>query len=122
MRLTWVVLGHLFEDREEIAADGRGDGALQDLAHRVLRDMHAWRKPERRTNVIVGAVAAVVHKRTAPESPGEARHAGQVLMRIRPTPSCDGIAGEGQDDSIDGSDFVSWCRGSDGASLHVVLP
>lgn len=104
----WGGTSHLFEDREEIAADGRRDCALQDLAQRFLCGMHVLRKPQRRTSAIVGAVGAIVHKRAAPESPGEAGHAGQVLMGIRPTPSCDRIAGECQDYSIDHRNFVGW--------------
>jgi hypothetical protein len=48
-----------------------------------------------------------VHKRAAPEGPGEAWHAGEVLMGIRPTPSGDRIAGECQDYGIDRRNFVS---------------
>jgi hypothetical protein len=60
VRFAWVILSYLFEDRKEVAADGRRDRALQNLANRFFFGVHIRRKPERRTSEIVGAVGSAV--------------------------------------------------------------
>jgi hypothetical protein len=42
-----------------------------------------------------------MRKGAATERARKTRHAADVLMRIRPTPSCDGIGGECQNHCID---------------------
>jgi hypothetical protein len=106
-----MVRGHLFEDRKEVAADRRRDRTLQDLADRLVVGLHLRRKPQRCTRVIVGTVGAVVQKGAAPKRPGEAWHAGEVLVRIRPRPTRDGIGRKCQDKRIDDRRFVGGCRG-----------
>ncbi len=121
MRLIWVILRHLLEDRKEVAADRRCDCPLQDLAQRFLLGMHVGGQPQRCASVIIGAVSSVVYEGAAPERPSKARHAGEVLMGIGPTPTRDRIDRECEDHCIDGGYFVGRCRSPYSGRRHTTL-
>ena len=60
VRLTRVIIRHLFEDAKEITADGSGDRTFQEFTKGLLVGMHIRRQPEGRSSIVLSTVGAVI--------------------------------------------------------------
>src|SRR6266481_6304768 len=92
MGFARVVAAHLLEDPKPLFKLMLGNTSLDHSGQCLFIRINCRRKPERRAQVAVNVVGAVVFKRLTGECPDEARKIPQALMRIGIEPAAAGSA------------------------------
>jgi CxxC motif-containing protein len=120
VRLARMVLRHLLENGANVVARRR-DRTLE-LSEPFLVGMNSGWEPQRNSDVIVRTPGAIVRESAASQGTDKSRHAGQVLVRMRPRPARHRVRRKCQDDGFDCRTFVLCAYGSYRGRLQAILP